>query len=90
MGTAEMWIVGLVVIILIVSIVIYVIISKALKRRCCNGGNQHKFKPRYSEKRNDYSVGSSGGFSANDLKKLITEYKYVKDVCIWCGKEIKK
>jgi len=57
-------------------------------KRCYNGGNKHKFKPRYDEQ-------PRGGwaeeiYNIEDARKLLTYRIYVKDICTWCGKEIKK
>jgi hypothetical protein len=62
------------------------------RNRCCHGGTQHNFQPRYDEKER-----STAGMSlknvvetAADLKYILTLYTYVKDVCLWCGKEINR
>ena len=62
---------------------------KFFKSRCYNGGSQHKFMPRYSQVRN--KDGFSGkAVSLKALKLLLYTDVYEKDVCVWCGKEIKK
>lgn len=58
--------------------------------KCFNRGLQHNFKPRYDDIRNDTIVSESRGYSASDLKILMFDKIYVKDICIWCGKEINK
>jgi hypothetical protein len=59
------------------------------KKRCYNGGNKHNFQPRYDEKFNPTKFRGEG-YDISDLQKLFTDYTYVKDVCVWCGKEIKR
>jgi len=56
--------------------------------KCYNGGLKHNFQPRYTENRNDreFEVKNFSG----DLRKLIYYNVYECDVCIWCGKVIKK
>ena len=58
------------------------------KNRCYNGGNQHKFEARYDEDRSfPENITSARGMG--DIEKLKNYSKtYVKDVCVWCGKEI--
>lgn len=61
---------------------------KIFKSRCYNGGNQHKFSPRYDEVPNDCHIKGSSYYS--NLRSILYYNVYVKDVCEWCGKEIKK
>jgi hypothetical protein len=57
--------------------------------RCCNGGTQHNFQPRYDEKERDTNGLSIKNIdTAEDLRRIITIYTYIKDVCTWCGKEV--
>ena len=56
-------------------------------KRCYNGGERHKFEPRYDEAPSDCKFKGASGF---DLRRLLFYDIYVKDVCVWCGKEIKK
>ena len=61
------------------------------KTRCYNGGNQHKFEPRYNERERD--IGESGKlryFGLSELRDFLTLKIYERDVCVWCGKTIKK
>jgi hypothetical protein len=64
--------------------------------RCVDGGKEHKFEPRYDEKIQPQTVKINGeSISPNDVIKIVDSYaikdkKYVKDVCVWCGKEIKR
>ena len=62
------------------------------KNRCYNGGNHHKFEPRYDNQEfmpTQYAKISADG--EHMIRALKTYEKiYVKDVCVWCGKEIKK
>lgn len=62
------------------------------KNRCYNGGNKHKFEPRYTE---IDSKGPELKFSGSNLtpakiKAMLTNTQYVYDICVWCGKIIKK
>lgn len=58
--------------------------------RCYNGGNKHNFHPRYEEEDNGRIFGTIQYYNVLDLRKMFLLKKYVKDVCVWCGKEIKK
>ena len=62
---------------------------KIFESRCYNGGNQHKFSPRYDE------VPYAGhikvhNYYGDDYRAFFYYQVYVKDICEWCGKEIKK
>jgi len=56
--------------------------------RCYRGGHKHKFEPRYDEVPRDSYKGSYT--SLEELKAFLVYKVYVKDICVWCGKEIKK
>ena len=63
------------------------------KDRCYNGGNKHKFVPRYTEEETEFggrvkSVNNYTG-GAERLRKMLVKSIYVHDVCEWCGKVIK-
>lgn len=59
--------------------------------KCCNGGNQHKFKPRYTEKSTGLILAEVYGLAGTDnLRKLMILDIYINDVCEWCGKTINK
>ena len=61
------------------------------KTRCYNGGDQHNFQPRYSERERILSAGCS--ITSSDLAELrnfLTLKVYERDVCVWCGKTIEK
>jgi|GEM_PF-1674426 len=58
-----------------------------LDSKCYNGGNKHLFSPRYSRILPDVVKGE--GITIEYLEALKDEI-YIKDVCVWCGKEIKK
>ena len=61
------------------------------KNRCYNGGNKHKFVPRYIERERKTTPGLSiERIFPNDLRKILTLNIYVYDICEWCGKTIKK
>ena len=59
------------------------------KHRCCNGGKLHKFEARYDEKEIISSMKMSR-ITPEDARRLTIYEIYVKDVCVWCGKEIKR
>ena len=56
---------------------------------CYNGGKQHNFKPRYDEVPASHTINSRRT-TASEFRKLLYHNVYVKDVCTWCGKEVKK
>ena len=58
------------------------------KNRCYNGGNKHKFEARYDEK--DAGNDIEGKATVKEIRSLQFYNIYVKDVCVWCGKEIKR
>jgi len=61
--------------------------------KCYNGGSKHKFKARYEEVELEPKVTFRGillPMSAEEYRKLLVKKVYVKDVCVWCGKTIKK
>lgn len=59
--------------------------------RCYNGGNLHRFQPRYDEvDTENVRVQFTGYISPEDRRRLIVRDIYIKDVCVWCGKEIKR
>jgi len=60
--------------------------------RCSRGGSEHKFEPRYDEEPNkklnsaymvDHLFTSDEGF-----RMVFVIKKYVKDICVRCGKSI--
>tara|TARA_R100001530_G_scaffold1886_1_gene3248 strand:- start:23236 stop:23430 length:195 start_codon:yes stop_codon:yes gene_type:complete len=62
-------------------------------RTCRDGVSNHKFEPRYDEmeiNRPPMSLKSEGGHSTKDIRKLFVKKVYVKDICVHCGKEIRK
>ena len=67
------------------------------KNRCYNGGNLHKFEARYSEKSEPCKIGcvEFNQIPFFEMSKVIEsntkkEKKYEHDICVWCGKIIKK
>lgn len=60
------------------------------EKKCVNGGRFHKFEPRYSENPSGLSAKNIQYTTIEGLRKLFIAKIYIKDVCIWCGKEIKK
>jgi len=59
------------------------------KKRCYNGGFKHKFKTRYSEKCQIENIQGTGFVSSGILDRL-KDKDYICDVCVWCGKVVKK
>jgi hypothetical protein len=76
----------------LISILLMIFISAYIggkkSDRCCNGGNQHNFKPRYDEIETHCDI--TGNLTPEDARKMLIKNVYIKDICIWCGKEIKK
>ncbi len=60
------------------------------KDKCCNGGNQHKFEPRYTEEVLTKLKVSRVEGNIGDLRRLTIGEVYVHDICKWCGKTIEK
>ncbi len=64
------------------------------EKRCTNGGNLHRFEPRYDVFKSRPYISNTWGLGASqayvDIIEASKEYKsvYVKDLCVWCGKEI--
>ncbi len=53
--------------------------------KCCDGGNQHNFQPRYTEKALMNAKFSKMEGSMEQLRKLMVGKVYVHDICKWCG-----
>lgn len=60
------------------------------KSRCYNGGNQHKFRPRYNEKPNSQIIKLRGRLAVLEARDLMYYKEYLFDICEWCGKKIIK
>ena len=58
------------------------------KNRCYNGGNKHNFQPRYSEKESLFKIKGEL-LTIDEARKLMYYKVYEKDICKWCGEEIK-
>ena len=59
-------------------------------KKCYEGGQKHKFQPRYTEKeRESLNLTEVKYISAEEFRDLITLNIYVHDVCVWCGKVVK-
>lgn len=63
------------------------------EKKCCNGGNKHKFRPRYDQ----VSDPKEPKFSAQGCNpiELIQAYTkvtttYIHDICEWCGKTVSR
>jgi hypothetical protein len=54
--------------------------KRMFKSRCYNGGDKHKFKERHNSKVSTHAQGEAPDY---------TEYEYIYDICVWCGKVIK-
>lgn len=63
-----------------------------MKTKCYKGGNKHKFEARYEEKEINATNLKIPLFHSTpeDARKLYIKKVYVKDICTWCGKDIKK
>lgn len=57
------------------------------KSRCYNGGNQHKFTPRYNERPNSGIIKMKGALIT---RNFFYYQEYLFDICEWCGKKIRK
>jgi len=74
---------------IIIFIIILIILIVPNNNKCYNGGEKHHFVARYSEVESiDFEL--EGNISPESLRKLMYYNVYEKDVCTWCGKEIKK
>lgn len=60
------------------------------KNRCYNGGNKHKFEPRYTEVSNGGIELKCSRITPEKIRAMLINKQYVCDVCTWCGKIIKK
>jgi len=61
------------------------------KDRCYNGGNRHNFQPRYEETPNIVLKSTNvRNMSPEQIKSILYQKVYIKDICVWCGKEIKR
>jgi len=61
--------------------------------RCYNGGEKHKFEPRYTEKEKTtyFKLGYPHMFASDESLRRVNLYdEYVYDICIWCGKVVKE
>lgn len=67
---------------------------KSKSKKCCNGGSEHNFQPRYDECKGKPFTGINvSNVWPSDYIKILESTRevkttYVKDVCVWCGKEI--
>ncbi len=48
----------------------------------------HKFEARYDEKPRDGDA--RGSMSLKDLRELLITRIYIQDICVYCGKTIKR
>ena len=59
---------------------------KIFKSRCYNGGNKHKYSPRFTSKPNsNIKFKTVWYLSADDFKKILYYTEYLYDICEWCG-----
>ena len=57
-----------------------------MKNKC-----KHKFEPRYTEHPNSaMNYITAERTTAKEYRKLLYYQEYVKDICVNCGKEIKR
>ena len=67
--------------------------SMIFKSRCYNGGKQHNFQSRRSEKPSGIELGKVHGRGTDQLRefrKIQILQEYVYDICVWCGKTVIK
>ena len=58
-------------------------------KKCYQGGNRHKFQPRYTEEPlYGIKINNAWGMSVEELRSFLVQKIYVHDVCEWCGKII--
>lgn len=62
---------------------------KLFKSRCYNGGQKHKFEPRYDEVQIGGDIEAKG-MSSEDYRSLMLRNVYLFDICVWCGRRIDK
>jgi len=63
------------------------------KSKCYQGGNRHKFEPRFTEEPNSSLYEGhmkAKGFGLDELQTLLSLKVYLFDICEWCGKKIKE
>lgn len=66
-------------------------LKNMLKNKCCNGGNKHNFKPRFTERPSGLKkIAEIQYTSIDELRSLFILREYVCDVCKWCGKIINR
>ena len=58
--------------------------------RCYNGGKQHRFESHYDEVPNHLEIGAMDYSNISEIRSLLIMKKYIKDVCVWCGKTIER
>ena len=61
------------------------------RNRCYNGGLRHNFKARYSVRSKFPSGYTAKNVFADEIEAFKDrEEEYIHDVCVWCGKVIKR
>lgn len=50
----------------------------------------HKFEPRYDERANPNVLRMEGTVNVDEMRKLVYYKVYVHDICVRCGKVIKR
>ena len=60
------------------------------KSRCYNGGNQHKFEPRYDEVPTSMRFRTEICYTPKQWKAILHTNVYIHDICAWCGKVISR
>lgn len=56
--------------------------------RCYNGGNHHKFEPRFDEIPSPRNITGFQYDNVIHARRILVLDKYIHDICIWCGKKI--
>ena len=62
---------------------------KLFKSRCYNGGQKHKFEPRYDEVQTNGEI-EARRMSPKDYRSLMFHNVYLVDICVWCGKRVNR
>lgn len=61
-----------------------------MENNTCLKGKAHKFQPRYDEKPRNTPIGHIKNITSEELHKLIYYKVYIHDICVRCGKVIKR
>ena len=61
-----------------------------MENNTCFNGKAHKFEPRYEEKSRNRPIGHINNITSKELRELMYYKVYVHDICICCGKVVKR